>query len=333
MRPRVPIVIVTGFLGAGKTTLINRVLARRAARGATGKLGVVVNELGEVGIDGALLDDGATRQVELPGGCVCCVLGGELDRALVALLDANPELEAIVLETTGVADPLPIAWALRRAPLDARVRLLAVVTAVDATRFVASRPVSAAVDAQVAYADVMLVTKAAIAGADETARAIAAARGIAPKALVRDGETDAHAAWLEQLLADPEIEHEHEHEHEAETGHGHGHGHEDHGEHHGISSIAVAVTGVVDREELEDQLAELPDNYVRIKGLVRAIDDGGAPAWIAIHRVGPRVSTDAIERVPAAFASGVGRLVALGHALDASALEACVAAARTGAAS
>src|SRR6185503_19916744 len=105
------------FLGAGKTTLLIRLLANRAARGETRKLGVIVNELGEVGIDGALLDSDAARQIELPGGCVCCVLGDELDTTVIDLVTANPDLDAIVLETTGVAEPLPIAWALAREPV------------------------------------------------------------------------------------------------------------------------------------------------------------------------------------------------------------------------
>src|SRR5678815_4218324 len=96
---RVPIVLLTGFLGAGKTTLLNQLLASRAARGARGKLGVIVNELGEIGIDGALLGGESARQIELPGGCVCCVLGDDLDRTLIELVTSNPGLAAIVLET------------------------------------------------------------------------------------------------------------------------------------------------------------------------------------------------------------------------------------------
>ena len=295
----VPLVVITGFLGAGKTTLLNRLLAR----GEVGRLGVVVNELGEIGVDGALLG-GEAKQVELPGGCVCCVLGDELDRTLIELVDANPGLDAIVLETTGVAEPLPIAWAVRRAPVAQRVRLAAVVALVDAMRFRASRPLSAAVDAQVAYADVLLVTKAELAGPTETDAALAEATALAPRALVRRGTTDEHAEYLEQVLADPALEHLPQADRDP------------HDHAHGIDSVAIDAPRAVDLEELEDQLAELPPSYIRIKGIVQTGDGG----WYAVHRVGPRVSSEPVQ-----LRDGVrGRLVALGSGLDRARLAHCL---------
>lgn len=325
---RVPLVVVTGFLGSGKTTLLNRLLARRAARGAeveAAKLGVVINELGAIGIDGALLGGQGARQIELPGGCVCCVLGDELATTLLEMVDANP-LSALVLETTGVAEPLPIAWAVTKPPVDARVRLAVVVTLVDATRFLASREVSVSVDSQVANADVVLVTKAELAGDRDTAAAVAAVRELAPRALIRVDTTDAHAAWLEDVLADPPIDRA------PPSGEDPGHVHDAHCRHpdkhgaHGIDTVWVPVEGIVDLEELEDQLTELPDNYVRIKGILRAVDGRGGdplPRWIAVHRVGLRVSS---EPVPAPDFER-GRLVALGPAVDATELAARVVAA------
>ena len=334
----VPLVIVTGFLGAGKTTLVNRLLARRKGRNATGKLGVIVNELGEVGIDGALLGGETARQIELPGGCVCCVLGDQLDTTLLELVAQNPGLEAIVLETTGVAEPLPIAWALAREPVAQHVRLAAVVTLVDATGFLASRSVSTSVDAQVAYADVLLVTKAELTTArpDGAAAAEAAAHELAPRALVRRGTADDHAAWLEALLVDPRVFEGNEarsrpaevsqpdgqlgdHVHTADCRH------LDSAAAHGIDSVWVPIGHPIDLEELEDQLAELPPNYVRIKGIVRVRAAADGTRWVAVHRVGPRVSSEPIEVPAGAEDLEQGRIVALGPSVTRDDLARCVA--------
>jgi G3E family GTPase len=202
--------------------------------------------------------------------------------------------------------------------------LAAVVTLVDAANFRASRSVSVSVNAQVAYADVLLVTKAPIAGEAETEAAVSAARELAPKALVRHGSTAEHAAWLEQILADPDL---------AESGAGVGGG-DPHAGHvhvdgvcrdadshaHGVDSTWLAVEHPVDVEELEDQLAELPANYVRIKGIVR----GNGGQWVAVHRVGLRVSSEPFVRKPDEMFGENGRIVALGSDLSSEKLAHCL---------
>lgn len=341
----IPFVILTGFLGSGKTTLLNRLLADRQRlaeeRGRPApKLGLIVNELGEIGVDGELLPQSATRQIELPGGCVCCVLSDDLATTVVDMMERTPELEAILLETTGVAEPLPISWALERPPLDERVRLAAVITLVDATTFVAARPLSPAVDAQVSYADVLLLTKGELAGAEAITGATAAARELAPLAELRPGDTAEHAAWLARLLADPPLPAPRDSGGDTRGAVGNddndgcppdcdhaGHDHTGHDLRHArdahlLDSVAAYLPDVVvDLEELEDQLGELPSSYVRIKGIIRAVDGRRAhseAAWYAFHRVGLRVSSEPLGHPSSA------RVVALGRDVEIDRVKACI---------
>jgi G3E family GTPase len=303
----VEVIVLTGFLGSGKTTLLNRMIAARAlgdSLGVAGKLALVVNELGEVGVDGALLPADLTRQVELPGGCICCVLNEDLDRTIVGLLDGSPEIATIVIETTGVAEPLPIAWTFLREPLASRARLTAVVTLVDATGFVAQRSLSPAVDAQVAYADVVVLTKTDLASAAEIGKARDAVAQLAPRAPVIAGTPEEIVRWLAEALADPEPV-----PGKPEIARAPGHG-------HGIDSVWVPVDAPVDLEELGDALAELPATFVRVKGIVPV--EGG---WAVVHRVGLRVSSEPLERAPA---DRRGRIVALGPGVAREPLAGCV---------
>jgi G3E family GTPase len=330
----IPFVILTGFLGSGKTTLLNRLLADRQAAAATSqlgsKLGLIVNELGAIGVDGELLPQNASRQIELSGGCVCCVLSDDLATTVVELIEATPDLEAIILETTGVAEPLPLAWALERPPLDERVRLAAVITLVDALGFPSSRSLSPAVDAQVAYADVLLLTKGSLADESSRRATAAAVHELAPLAELREGGTAEHAAWLAALLADPPLDAAPA----AEREHVHPHGpevacdascdtHAPSSTHLLDSASALLPDVVVDLEELEDQLAALPASYVRIKGIVRAIDGRRANAevaWYAFHRVGLRVSSEPLgHRHPTS-----ARVVALGRDVEIDPVKACI---------
>ena len=235
---------------------------------------------------------------------MCCVLGDELDRTLIDLCDRNPDLAAIVLETTGVAEPLPIAWAVRREPVSDRVRLAAVVAIVDAVNFRASRTMSPAVDAQVAYADVLLVSKRDLATAAELAAAEAQATALAPRARARR-LTDEHSrARAGASRSEPGGRRARGRTFTTTT------------------AIIRAIPGSTacgprsrrsSTSRLEDRLAELPANYVRIKGVARAVDGRvamGDPHWVA------GFTASAGCRRPAAEPSHVGRVVALGSAVD-----------------
>ncbi|MCP4445769.1 MAG: GTP-binding protein [Myxococcales bacterium] len=108
---------------------MSRLLEERPKSGAlaesAGQLALIVNEFGDVGIDGDLLPDEMTRQIEINGGCICCRLDGDLEKTLLELMDGQPDLSAIIIETTGIAEPLPISWTLAQGKLAKRARLAA----------------------------------------------------------------------------------------------------------------------------------------------------------------------------------------------------------------
>ena len=101
---RIPVTVITGFLGAGKTTLLQRILDEGTSR----NYAVIVNEYGDIGIDGDLLVTGEEELIELSSGCICCVVRGDLIRGIRLLLSERPNLDGIIIETTGLANPSPV---------------------------------------------------------------------------------------------------------------------------------------------------------------------------------------------------------------------------------
>jgi G3E family GTPase len=329
----VPVVLLTGFLGSGKTSLLNRLLAESPP--VRGKMAIIVNEFGDVGIDGDLLPRGLARQVELPGGCICCALDQDLERTVLDLLAREPALEMILIETTGVAEPLPIAWTLGAEALREAVRLGAVVTVVDALEHERNRGHAPAVDAQVEYADLLVLSKLDLA--EPSPSLLDALRQCNPQApiLAEPPEMLAAALWL--ALRDPEeparivSSDVPAHRHEAaavpqgaESSSSSADATDQRAAvEHPITSIALSIPGVLDFEELSAELEALPASYLRIKGIAEVVDHStgsATPRLIAFHRVGARVSCGPLP-------SGTvphSRLVALGKDMDPARLAACV---------
>jgi G3E family GTPase len=301
----VPVVVLTGFLGSGKTTLLNRLLQTRPP--GRGRFAVIVNEFGDVGIDGDLLPEEDTRQVELPGGCVCCALVEDLRSTIVDLVATTPDLELILIETTGIADPLPISWTLASESLASRVRLAAVVTVVDPLNHETTRTLSPSVDAQVRYADLFVVSKLDVG--EMPPDLVASLRSRNPVApLIAERPKDIPGV-LWTVLEDPPSP-------AARPAPGaHLHAHDEPTE-----SISMPIHEVLDLEELVAALEALPAQVFRVKGIVRAVDkESGAqqPGLFVVHRVGARVSTEPYS------GSAEPRVVALGTGLDCHQLSAC----------
>jgi G3E family GTPase len=202
---RVPVMVLTGFLGAGKTTLLNRILSGDGSR----RYAVIVNELGEIGIDGDLIVRTEEELIEMSNGCICCSVRGDLVRTLHQLLARRGTFDCIVIETTGVAHPGPVIQTFFiDHVLKARIVLDSVTTVVDAAhieRCLADTPAAAE---QIAFADQIILNKTELVGGAELEAVAARLRALNPfapihparRAAVDLGRLLGHRGVGEQLL-------------------------------------------------------------------------------------------------------------------------------------
>ena len=281
MSDKIPVTVLTGYLGAGKTTLLNRILSEPHGK----KYAVIVNEFGEIGIDNDLVVGADEEVFEMNNGCICCTVRGDLIRILEGLMRRKGKFDAIIVETTGLADPAPVAqtFFVDQDVQDA-ARLDAVVTVADAKWLSARLKDAPEAKNQIAFADVIIINKTDLVTPEELREVEARIRGINPYAKLHravksnvplDAVLGRNAFDLDRILeiepafleaSDHDHDHDHahghdHHHHDHECGpdcghdHGHEHHHHDHGHDHGglkvyhdenMQSLSLTIDGEVD---------------------------------------------------------------------------------------
>ncbi|CAM3759794.1 CobW family GTP-binding protein [Deinococcus frigens] len=189
--PRIPIIVIGGFLGAGKTTLVNHLI-----RSLPHRLGVIVNEFGQAGVDGSLIERLQDDVTELTAGCLCCTGRDDLLRALVTISMRDHKPDAVIVELSGVADPTPVLATLLERGVRAAFRVTTLVAVVDARHVLQTLREHPEAARQLAYANVVVLNKTDLADPEALARAEATLRGVNPLARVIGvdrGQIDADA--------------------------------------------------------------------------------------------------------------------------------------------
>jgi G3E family GTPase len=289
----IPVTVITGFLGAGKTTLLNRILTGKHGK----RIAVIENEFGEVGVDHQLVIQSDEEIFELNNGCICCRVRGDLIRILAKLCQRRDKFDYVLIETTGMADPGPVAQTFFT---DEEVKesfvLDGIVTVVDAKHVGLHFDDMREVREQIGFADVILLNKTDLVPPADLKKTEAHIRKMNPMAKVyetKDAVVDLdkvlnvggfdlkRALELEPDFLEAEEEHDHDHEHEHDHDHDHEgeehheHEHEEEHDHHhaeDVTSVGIRAPGDLDEKKLSEWLGTLlrtkGQDIFRMKGVL-----------------------------------------------------------------
>ncbi|XAZ22961.1 GTP-binding protein [Sinorhizobium sp. B11] len=306
----IPVTVLTGYLGAGKTTLLNRILSENHGK----KYAVIVNEFGEIGIDNDLIVESDEEIYEMNNGCVCCTVRGDLIRVVEGLMRRPGRFDGIIVETTGLADPVPVAQTFfMDDDVRAKTELDAVVALVDAKHLPLRLKDSREAEDQIAFADVVIINKTDLVTPEELALIEDIVRAINPAARVyktsRSGVDlarvlDQGAFNLERALEnDPHfLEHGHDdhvcgpdcdHHHHDHDHHDHDHDHHHHGQMSAIHDVTVQSVslrgGEMNPERFFPWIQKITQtqgpNILRLKGIIAFKDDAERYVVQGVHMI------------------------------------------------
>lgn len=318
-----PVTIITGFLGSGKTTLLNHILSNQQGL----KTAVLVNEFGEIGIDNELIVSTEDNMVALSNGCICCTINNDLVDAVYQVLERQDKLDYLVVETTGLADPLPVALTFLGTELRDLTRLDSIITVVDAANYSLDLFNSEAAYSQIAYGDIIILNKtdlvdvAALNDLERKinqvkpdARIIRTKRSQVPLPLILSV-----GLFQSEKYFNTEEEHDHDHHHHHDHDHSqcdhdhHHHEHHDHSHHlenDGFTSISFQTDKPFSIRKFQYFLDnELPANIFRAKGIIWFKE---SPNRHIFHLCGKRFTLDDDEWT----GTPKNQLVLIGQDLD-----------------
>jgi G3E family GTPase len=304
MTDKVPVTVLTGYLGAGKTTLLNRILSEPHGK----RYAVIVNEFGEIGIDNELIVGADEEIFEMNNGCICCTVRGDLIRIIDGLMRRKGKFDAIIVETTGLADPAPVAQTFFVDDAVGRnTKLDAVVTVAD-TKWLADRLRDAPeAKNQIAFADVILLNKTDLVAPEQLADIESRVRALNPYARVHRTERcsvplvevlERNAFDLDRILdLEPAfLDSPQPHHHDGNGGHvrehgEHAHGHEGFKHYHDeeMQSLALRTDKPLDPDKffpwVQDLVAREGPNILRCKGILAFKEDPQRFVFQGIHMI------------------------------------------------